>query len=144
MRIKNSFVSVCLTLLIIGKSLVPAGYMLNSYADATDSGYLSLCPLQNPGLNLGVLQKPGEHDHSHYADSSSHTLDDLPSDSYNPTSGLTQCVLWQNSGTFPNVLSIASYVIPNNEPAISLALDIPYRSFRFCCNAPRAPPSFLS
>ena len=140
MTIKSSSLCLLLALVVLSRGLVPVGYMLNTSADESESGYLSLCPLQNPELNLGALYDAEEQHHLHHADSST----DLPSDSYNPISGLSECVLWYTAGTTGELASLEAKVIPVNEPVAGPIPVSPFRPLRFCCDAARAPPSFLS
>ena len=140
MKIKTSRFNTLLSLVILSKSLVPAGYMLaaDTGLEAGASIYLSLCPIQNPSLNLEALYGTEVDNHVTHV----HSADDLPSDSYRPISALGECALWQTAEAFADG-SFACEVTPLTKLITSHVPVFSPRFFWFSFNAPRAPPSFL-
>ena len=144
MTIKRTVINIILVLVFFGKSLVPAGYMLNSFEGGDAFSYLSLCPLQNNGLHLDALFGAQENHHAHHGDPFPSPLDPSPSNSYGSISGISECVLWQGTGSFALVTSFASQGIPVNELSVSPFLLSPFPRFGFYCDGARAPPFSLS
>ena len=131
--------SVLLALLLAARALVPVGYMLGvSSAGGLD---LSLCPLQNPGLDLSrlapALLHATDHEHGVHAGAQGGMATES-----SMVASAADCGAWVSS------LSVAGFAPDASYPARTPAAGLPPAAFldlsspsRYGGSSPRAPPA---